>query len=112
MLGRSWKGRCMPNNPPGAFDLKFTCPFARWRELVPDHVAYGIEGMEPCAVISNGDKSGKPYAWAYHVKCPVHGRIFNSRKDTRAACLHEASSWLESVNCPGHIRSHPPSDGT
>jgi hypothetical protein len=102
MLDRGWKGARMPNDPPGSYDLKFTCPFARWRELAPNHLTYGIEGMEPCAVVF-GDTGEKPFAWSYHVKCAVHCRIFNSRKGTRAACLQEASFLLqESINCPGH----------
>jgi hypothetical protein len=93
----------MPSGPPGTYDLKFTCPLARWRELAPNHLTYAIEDLEPCAVISDGDKEEKAFSWAYHVKCVVHGRIFSSRKGTRAACLENASSWLASINCPGHI---------
>lgn len=30
----------MPGGPPGTYDLKFTCPLDRWRELAPNHLAY------------------------------------------------------------------------
>jgi hypothetical protein len=103
----------MPNDPPSTYDLEVTCPLARWRELAPNHLAYGIEGLEPCAVISDGDKDKTAFAWNYHVQCFVHGRLYSSRKDTRAACLEEASIWLEKViHCPGHARQHPPDNGT
>jgi hypothetical protein len=104
----------MPNDPARYYDRKFTCPFARWHELAPNHLTYGMEGMEPCAAVtSDGDKGEKPFAWSYHVKCPIHGRIFSSRKDTRAACLQEAFFWLqEDINCPGHIRPQLLSNGT
>jgi hypothetical protein len=103
----------MPDDPPRSYDLKFTCPFARWRELAPNHLTYGMEGVEPCAILSDEGRGEKSLAWSYHVKCAVHGRIFSSRKDTRAACLQEASLWLqEDINCPGHIRPHPRSNGT
>jgi len=104
----------MPDSPaPRSYDLKFTCPLARWRELAPNHLTYAIEDLEPCAVISDGDKDKKAFAWGYHVQCVVHGSIYSSRKDTRAACLQEASMWLQRViNCPGHVRQGPPSVGT
>lgn len=92
----------MANDPSTSYDLKFTCPLARWRELASNHLSYGIEDLKPCAVISDGD--GKALPWIYHVKCAVHGRIFSSRKATRAACFQEVSFWLESdaIHCPGH----------
>jgi hypothetical protein len=69
-------------------------------------VTYALEGLEPCAVVADSDEDERPFSWTYHAKCAVHGRIFHARlKDTRAACLQDVSSWLESINCPGHIRS-------
>jgi len=99
----------MPNGSPGTYDLKFTCPLARWRELAPNHLTYAVEDLEPCVVISNGDKDKVAFAWGYHARCVVHGRIYRARKDTRAACLQEASVWLQKViNCPGHAGQDPP----
>jgi hypothetical protein len=58
MMGMiDWKGRRMPNSPPESYNLKFSRPLARWRELAPNHLAYAIEGL---------DKDKTAFAW----NCP------------------------------------------
>lgn len=84
-----------------AYDLKTTCPAAHWSRAPHDHLSFGAAGLEPCAVIDDGD--GQPYAWAYRVHCVIVEKAFSSRCDSRGACLDEACHWLRHVNRPGQI---------
>jgi hypothetical protein len=101
----------MSNGEPASYDLRITCPLARWRELPNNQVIYGIDDFKPCAVIT-GEDHGKPFAWGFQLTCAVHSCTFISRKDTRSACLEDVSSLLKGINCPGHIWPHPPDAGT
>jgi len=71
----------------------------------PDSLAYGVDGLEPCALVGNGLE--QPFSWAYRVHCSVACREFRSRLATREGCLDEAVFWLRQVECPGCV-SVPP----
>jgi hypothetical protein len=90
------------------YDLKTTCPLARWTESGRDQLQYGIPGLKPCALISDGD--GKPYSWMYTVTCAVANRGFSSRHGSRAECVKETSDWLNHLHCPGEVNRRETSD--
>ena len=86
------------------YDLRTTCPLARWNELSHDHLEYAVAGLAPCVVIFDA-----AHAWLYRVKCAVANREFSSRCDTLDDCVKQASYGLRRVNCPGHISPLPAS---
>jgi hypothetical protein len=91
----------MRSNEPLSYDFKTTCPSARWSEKRHDYLEYAIEGLQPCAIISNGD--GESFSWVCEVTCAIAQRQVRSRRGRQEDCINEAAYWLRQVNCPGHI---------
>ena len=92
---------------PLPYDLKTTCPLARWSEERYNYLEYSIEGLKPYAVISGG--RGESYSWEYRVTCAIAHRQVRSRQSNREDCIHEVAYWLRKVNCPGHLFPLPAS---